>query len=76
MKPKFKLSEKLSKKAGIAVGYVTLQIGPMPYQDSIHFSLFENFLSSDFTYQPETVWTDQEYAGTWGGYTVANAVTV
>ena len=60
-----------TKERGIAVGYVSIQIGPEEYYDSVHFNTFDQLLSSDFTYQPKNAWIEAEYAGSWGEYRIA-----
>ncbi len=58
-----------TRRIGLAVGYIALQLGPNPFQDSVIFNLLD-CLSADFTYQPTNVWSEPNY-NHWGHMRVA-----
>jgi hypothetical protein len=61
-----------TQRQGIAIGNISLQVGPEGYNDYIYIPMIAG-LAGDWTYQPESTWTELEYPTRWAGYTVANA---
>jgi hypothetical protein len=59
-----------TKRRNIAVGSIALTLGPQCYQDAVYIQIIDG-LASDWCYQPELVWTEQETPSRWAGYNVA-----
>ena len=58
-----------TKRWRLAVGFIVLTIGRRAYDDAIYIPMLDG-LSSDWTYQPDHVWTDPEVPTRWAGYPV------
>lgn len=59
-----------TKRLGIAYGYVSVALAADEYSDTVHFPVFANLVSGDFTPQPENDWTEQETPQWWASYRV------
>lgn len=59
-----------TRARGLALGHVSLQVGPQSYNDYVYIPLVDG-LAGDWTYQPANSWAALETPTRWAGYAVA-----